>query len=90
MDQIEQNLKIYKEYSKYITNNKNYSQQSNYCSCIKCKSTFLSTLVTSFRYKMTTAVCPQCNEDVIIPHSLYIPSINDLDRWNENIYVDAT
>lgn len=77
---------IYREYASYITNNKNAIQRSTQCSCIGCLKTFSASKIVDYAYPDTTAICPYCVVDVIIPHSLHVPTQNELKKWNKFIF----
>lgn len=79
-------MDTYSEYSRFITNNRTQVRNSSKCTCIGCMSTINSSQITEFAYPDTTAICPICFTDAIIPHSMHIPSNDELLKWNKFIF----
>jgi NAD-dependent SIR2 family protein deacetylase len=56
------------DYLQYATNNKDDVEKSDKCYCVYCLQSYPAATVTE--YIDTTAVCPRCNIDAVIPDSV--------------------
>ena len=70
-------------YLKYATYNRRYIIKSELCSCVSCLKTYKSTKVVEYVDNNSTALCPICGIDAVVPHSLFVPSKEQLSMWNK-------
>ena len=69
------------EYFKYTDNNKNALELSTECACIYCSKKFTSEEIYEWTDNGTTAICPYCSVDSIVPNALIFYTEADLKLW---------
>ena len=75
------------DYIEYVTSNKTALQESTECACVYCLNKFDPREIKEWCYEKnmndaTTAICPYCGIDSIVPNKLINYTDNDLIKWN--------
>ena len=67
---------------KFSMKNKKSINESNFCGCYSCLSTYDKNAITNWTDGFQTAICPICNKDTVLPDSCISLEESNLKKIN--------